>query len=267
MLAKRSGPVYNRRMRLLPIFQRLAVGMLCALGGGARADDVNVAVAANFSGAIKPLAAAFERATSHRLVISLGASGVLYAQIHHGAPFDVLLSADTKFPKKLEAEGRAVRNSRFTYAIGRLVLWSPQPGYIDARAEILRRGDFARIAIANPNTAPYGAAAEQTLRKLELWEQLQARVIRGDNVAQALQFIHSGNAPLGFIALAQLQALPNAAKGSHWLVPVEMHAPLRQEAVLLKRAADKATARAFLEFLRSARARSIIESLGYATAP
>lgn len=252
--------MHRFRLRLL-----LVSALLCS--ANAYADEVRVAVAANFTGAMKQLTPAFETATGHKLLSSFGASGGLYAQIRHGAPFDVLLSADADYPKKLELAGEAVSGTRFTYAIGRLALWSPNPGYVDANGAVLRRGDLKRLAIANPKTAPYGAAAEQTLRKLGLWEQLQPRLVQGENVAQTMQFVYSGNATLGFVALAQVRALPLSSVGSYWLVPADMHAPLRQEAVLLKRANANTAARAFLAFLREPRTRAQLESLGYGVIP
>lgn len=249
----------NTRNRCHPVFLLL----LAAITGAAQADQVTVAVAANFTGAIQRLAPDFERATGHTLVASFAATGKFYAQIANGAPFDVLLAADDETPKRLETDGLAVPGTRFTYAIGRLALWSPQSGVVDRRGDILRTGAIARLAIANPKTAPYGAAAVQTMKKLGVWERLSQRLVYGENVAQTLQFVSSGNATAGFVALAQVRALPASRAGSHWIVPAELHAPLRQDAVLLPRAAGNAGARAFLEYLRSTRARAAIEELGY----
>lgn len=229
----------------------------------AQAEQVNVAVAANFTAAMQRLAPAFERTGEHKLVSSFGASGKLYAQIVNGAPFDVLLSADDETPQRLEREGFGVAGSRFTYAIGRLVLWSPRAGRVDDHGEVLMTGDYKYLAIANPKTAPYGAAAEQVLRQRRAWERNLSRLVQGENISQALQFVHSGNAELGFIAQAQLIGLPPAQRGSHWLVPAALHRPLRQDALLLARAADKPGARAFLDFLRSDYARKTIADLGY----
>jgi molybdate transport system substrate-binding protein len=229
----------------------------------ARAEPVHVAVAANFTAAMQRLAPAFERASGHRLVTSFGASGKLYAQIVNGAPFDVLLSADEATPRRLEGEGYGVAGTRFTYAVGRLVLWSPQPERVDARGEVLTRGDFKHLAIANPKTAPYGAAAERALRSLRAWERIESRLVLGENIAQTLQFIHSGNAELGLVALAQVRSLPPEWRGSHWPVPNDMHPPLRQDALLLTRGADKPGARAFLAFLRTDAARATLIDLGY----
>jgi molybdate transport system substrate-binding protein len=250
------------------VYSRVGVLLLLLTGiGSAQAEQVTVATAANFTAAMQRLAPDFERASGHKLVSSFGATGKLYAQISNGAPFDVLLSADDATPAKLEMEGFAVTGTRFTYAIGRLVLWSPQSGVVDENGAILKSGDFAHLAIANPKTAPYGAAAEQALRRLGAWDRLTPRLVYGENIAQTFQFVHTGNAQLGFVALAQVRALPPDRHGSQWLVPESLHEPLRQDAVLLKRAADKPAARAFLDYLRSPKARAIIEDLGYATAP
>lgn len=236
---------------------------LVVIADAACAEQVTAAVAANFTSTITRLAPDFEHTTGHKLVVSVGATGKLYAQIANAAPFDVLLSADDETPRRMETEGLAVPGTRFTYAIGRLVLWSPQPGIVDSRGDILRTGDMARLAIANPKTAPYGAAAVQTMKKLGAWERLSQRLVYGENIAQTLQFVSSGNATAGFVALAQVRALPASQAGSLWIVPVELHEPLRQDAVLLKRAAGNTAARAFLEYLRSTRAKIIIEELGY----
>jgi molybdate transport system substrate-binding protein len=231
----------------------------------AQANEVRAAVAANFAVAMNRLAPAFERATGHRLSVSFGSTGKLYAQITNGAPFDVLLAADDERPKKLETEGYSVRGTRFTYAVGHLVLWSPDPAIIDANGEVLRTGDFSRLAIANAKTAPYGAAAEQALRRLGVWERVTPRLVRGENISQTFQFVSSGNAALGLVAAAQVRALPAARHGSQWLVPAQLHDPLLQDAVLLKHGANNVAARAFLEYLRSPQARLVIADLGYSS--
>jgi|SRR6266566_5220866 len=261
-------------MKIQPLAARLLVAPLLIIGlmfatCSAHADEVAVAVAANFAGAAHRLSADFERASGHRLIVSVGATGKLYAQIAHGAPFDVLLAADQDTPRKLEHQGLAVIGTRFTYAVGQLVLWSPDATLIDARGDVLRTGNFTHLAIANPKTAPYGAAAEQTLRKLGVmtWTRLTPRLVYGENIAQTFQFVTSGNAAAGFVALSQLKALPPSQRGSQWLVPQELYEPLRQDAVLLKRAADKPAARAFLDYLRGPTARSIIEGFGYTMEP
>lgn len=242
---------------------RMLVSFVALWATTTLADDVSVAVAANFTAALQRLAPEFERTSGHTLLASFGATGKLYAQIKNGAPFDVLLSADDETPLKLEQEGLGVAGTRFTYATGRLVVWSPNPDLVDDRGEILKKGEFAHLAIANPKTAPYGAAASQVMRKLGVWDRIASKLVYGENITQTAQFIHSGNAELGFIALSQVRSLPPTQRGSHWLVSADLYQPLRQDAVLLAHAADKPSARAFLEYLRSPRARTIIQELGY----
>lgn len=258
--AKPGAGRSRRALRLL-----LLLLVLPAPVTAARAGEAIVAVAANFAGAMQRLSPGFDRATGHRVRVSIGASGSLYAQIRNGAPFDALLSADAAIPKKLVQEGRAVPSTRFTYAIGRLVLWTPEPDRIQDGPAVLRAAEFGRLAVANPRTAPYGMAAEEVLRRLGLWERLAPRLVRGENVAQTFQFIASGNVPLGFVALAQVRALPPERAGSYWLVPPDLHDPLHQDAVLLKNpGTGRDAARAFLAYLRSPGARRVIEALGYA---
>ena len=233
------------------------------LGADARAAEVSVAVAANFAAPLKRIAAAFEQHSGHRVLSAVGSTGSLYAQVVHGAPFQVFLSADQKTVARLESEGHAVAGSRYTYATGRLALWSAQPGLVDDRAEVLRSARFQRLAIANPKLAPYGAAALEALDQLGLRGALQPRIVQGENIAQVHQFIASSNAQLGFVALSQVVQEGRPTGGSVWVVPTGLHAPLKQDAALLKRGADSAAARAFLEFLRSDAARAIIRAHGY----
>lgn len=237
----------------------LAAVLLAAIG--ARADDVKVAVAANFTAPMQEIARGFERETGHRVLLSFGATGALYAQIRHGAPFGLLLAADDETPRRLEREGMAIPGSRFTYAVGRLVLWSARPGLVDDRGEVLVRGGFfSRLAIANPATAPYGAAAMEVLSERGLLERLRPALVQGESIAQTFQFVKSGNAELGFIARAQL---PGEGQGSAWLVPAELHRPLRQDVIALKGPGDRPAARALLDYLRGERARAVIETYGY----
>jgi molybdate transport system substrate-binding protein len=243
----------------------LLLGLLAATP--ASADPVTVAVAANFSEAVKRMAPRFQRATGHKLIPSFGATGKFYAQIRNSAPFEVLLAADEETPRRLAAEGYAVPDSRFTYAVGWLALWSPTPGFVDSRGAVLRQGTFARLAIANPKLAPYGAAAETAMKKLGVHDAIAPKLVQGENIAQTFQFVQTGNAQLGFVALAQVMALKEGERGSWWIVPASLHAPIRQDAVLLKAGESKPAARAWLDFLKGAEARHIIESLGYATTP
>jgi molybdate transport system substrate-binding protein len=226
------------------------------------ADQVRVAVAANFTATMRALASAFQGATGHTVVLSSGSTGKLYAQILHGAPFALFLAADQDRPARLEAAGRA--SDRFTYALGRLVLWSPHPDRVDPRGEVLTRGRFRHLAIANPGTAPYGAAALQVLEHLGLASTLEARLVRGESIAQAYQFVATGNAELGFVALAQVT--PDS-RGSRWLVPRALHPPIRQDAVLLPPGRDQPAARALLAYLRGPAARALIGRSGYDLEP
>lgn len=228
------------------------------------ADEVNVAVAANFTAAVKQLTPVFEQKTGHKLLASFGATGQLYAQINNGAPFDVLLSADTETPQKLVQAGTADRASYFVYAIGQLALWSATPGYVDELEPTLKR-DFTKIAIANPKTAPYGAAAIETLDALKLRATLEPKFVTGENIAQTQQFVSSGNVPLGFVALAQVLALPSAERGSYVVVPEKLHTRIEQGAVVMTKAAHKKAAEDWLAFLKSPEAVTIIGKLGYAT--
>lgn len=238
-------------------------GVAWAMLGMAHADTVSVAVAANFTAPMQKIAAAFEADTGHKAELSFGATGKFYAQITHGAPFQVLLSADDTTPTRLEREGKAVAHSRFTYAIGTLVLWSAQPGTVDAKGDVLKSGDFKHLAIANPKLAPYGAAALQVMEKLGVATALQPRLVQGENIAQTFQFVSTGNAQLGFVALSQVMADGTIRSGSAWQVPASLHEPIRQDAVLLMPGKDSAAASALLTYLRGSKARAIIQSYGY----
>jgi molybdate transport system substrate-binding protein len=223
------------------------------------AAQTNVAVAANFTDAAKEIATVFRQKTGHEAVLSFGSSGQFQTQITQGAPFQVFLSADDIRPRKLVEDGLAVTDSRFTYAIGKLVLWSKSPGFVKGE-ETLRSGAFAKLSICNPIAAPYGAAAVAAMKSLKLYETLQPRLVEGATITQAYQFVETGNAELGFVALSQLTV--NDA-GSRWVVPQELYDPIRQDAVLLKGGADNEAARAFIQFLRGPEARAIIEKYGY----
>jgi molybdate transport system substrate-binding protein len=229
-------------------------------GNNAFAAQTNVAVAANFIDAAKEVAAAFKQKTGHEVVLSFGSSGQLYLQITQDAPFQILLSADDIRPKQLVNAGIGVAESLFTYAIGKLVLWSKTPNLVKG-AETLKMGAFSKLSIANPTAAPYGVAAVETLKALKIYEALQPKIVQGESIAQAFQFIDTGNAELGFIALSQLAG---NTSGSRWLVPQELYAPIRQDAVLLKKGASNEAATGFVTFLRGAETRAIIEKYGYA---
>lgn len=253
-----------RRRRLPRSRFVLALLLALSLAGPAAGEQAVVAVAANFSEVAERLAKDFERESGHTLTFVAGSTGKLYAQIANGAPFEVFLSADQERPERLEKEGLAVAGSRFTYATGRLTLWSREPGRIGRDgAAILRQGRFRHLAIANPALAPYGAAAKQALEKLGLWERCKDRIVMGQTIGQAHTLVDSGNAELGLVALSSVLSPRNDTKGSRWDVPSDLHAPIHQDAVLLARAARNPAARGFLDFLRSATGRAVIASYGY----
>lgn len=234
-----------------------------ALLAQARAAEVSVAVAANFTAPMQRIAQAFEQETGHKAVLSFGSTGGFYAQIRNGAPFQILLAADDETPLKLEREGLGVAGARFTYATGRLVLWSRQPGLVDDKGEVLRSGRYQRLALANPRLAPYGAAAIETLTRLGLLAAVQPRLVQGDNIGQAYQFVATGNAQLGFVALSQVYADGRIAQGSGWIVPASLHEPIRQDALLLNASKGNPAASALLAFLKGEKARALIRSFGY----
>ncbi|MGA7120451.1 MAG: molybdate ABC transporter substrate-binding protein [Polyangiaceae bacterium] len=229
----------------------------------ADANDVQVAVAANFAAPFQRIAAEFEKETRHHAVVVTGATGVLYAQIRNGGPFEVLLAADTATPKKLESEGLAVQGSRFTYAVGKLVLWSAKPEFVDRGGEVLRKGHFRYLAIANPRLAPYGAAAVEVIDALGLSAALGPKLLTGESIAQAAQFVATGNAELGFVALSQVAVPGQPVTGSYWAVPQRLYSPIRQDAALLQRGASNAAAIALLAYLKSAKAGDLIRAYGY----
>lgn len=260
MMAKRSGTAVLAALLL-------ALLLVAPAEAEQRKDAVRVAVAANFTTTMKELAAAFTARTGMAVVPSFGASGQLVAQIANGAPFDILLAADNEYPTQLVERGLGLDHSRFIYARGRLALWSGTVGYVDAEGRVLENGNFAKIAVANPKIAPYGRATREALQALGLLEQLQPRFVTGENIAQTQQFVASGSVPLGFVALAQVLALPEQRRGSYWVVPAELHQPLDQEAILLKRAERDAAARAFLDFLLFPEAIAIMRRHGYEAPP
>ncbi|MFO1385796.1 MAG: molybdate ABC transporter substrate-binding protein [Chitinivorax sp.] len=229
----------------------------------ALAEQAQIAVAANFMAPMQQMAPAFEAATGHKLLLSSGSTGKFYAQIKNGAPFDVLLAADDETPIKLEQEGAAVAGSRFSYAIGKLVLWSASADGVDAKGEVLRQGKFQRLAIANPKLAPYGRAAQQSLQALGVWDGLQGKLVMGENIAQTQQFVASGNAQLGLLAQSQVWRDGKLGSGSAWPVPENLHAPIRQDAVLLQKGKHNPAAQALINYLRSDAARAVLRSYGY----
>ncbi|MCP4697475.1 MAG: molybdate ABC transporter substrate-binding protein [Gammaproteobacteria bacterium] len=241
--------------------QFLAVAMMLAPGRSI-AEKIRVAVASNFMDAITSIVKRYETNTGHKVMLIFGSTGRHYAQIKNGAPFDAFFAADARRPELLEKEGTALPGSRFTYAVGKVVLWSSKMGYVDPKGSVLERGEFRHLAIANPKLAPYGKAAREVLQTLGLWERLSRRLVRGENIGQTFQFVHSGNAELGFVACSQAKCSNQPVKGSFWKVPQALYTPIEQQAVLLK---DNEAARAFLSFMRSEEALKIIHDYGYDT--
>jgi molybdate transport system substrate-binding protein len=233
-----------------------------AFAGPAAAADTQVAVAANFTEPAREIAAAFAKATGHNAILSFGSSGAFYTQMSHGAPFEVFLSADADRPKRAEQDGLGVPGSRFTYAIGRLILYSSKPGVIDGAGAILKRGGFEKVAIADPTAAPYGVAAVQVLKKLGVYEALAPKIVQGSSITQAYQFVATGAAQIGFVAQSQVIAEPG---GSRWLVPANLHAPIDQQAILLWTGQKNPAALAFVKFLKTPQAIAIIKRYGYET--
>lgn len=242
----------------------LLAGLLAALAAliaaPAVAAETQVAVAANFTAPANEIAAAFAKATGHSARLSFGSSGQFYAQMAHGAPYEVFLSADAERPIRAEQAGLGVPGSRFTYAVGRLVLYSKTPGVVDGDGAVLRSGRFAKLAIADPTAAPYGGAAVETLRKLGLYDALKPKIVQGSSITQAYQFVATGAAEMGFVALSQVA---EEQGGSRWIVPARLHAPIDQQAILLKTGQDNPAAKAFLAFLKGPQAKAIIRRYGY----
>ncbi|MBF0416302.1 MAG: molybdate ABC transporter substrate-binding protein [Magnetococcales bacterium] len=237
--------------------------LLMLIASPALADEIHVAVAANFTAPAKAISADFEKETGHQVILSFGATGKFYAQIKNGAPFEVLLAADSDTPAKLEQDGAAVPGSRFTYAIGQLVLWSSKPGVVDPAGAILKEKSFNHLAIADPKLAPYGAAAWETLTALGLLEAVKSRLVQAENIAQAHQFVASGNAELGFVALSQILKNNQIIDGSAWRVPEHLYKPIRQDAVLLNKGEGKAPVLSWLNHLKSKKGQTVMRSFGY----
>ena len=234
--------------------------LLLAIVSGASAADIRVAVASNFSRTMQDVARLFEQKTGHRVVLVFGSTGKHYAQIRNGAPFEVFFAADIERPQRLEQESVAQVDSRFTYAIGKLVLWSPDTGVVDPMGRVLNTGNFRFLAVANPRLAPYGRAAEQIIRAQGARGRLHGRMVRGENIGQAFQFVKSGNAELGFVSLSQIKQPGKPVEGSYWNVPQSLYTPIEQQAVVLQ---DNPIAFAFAEFVKSDGAREIIQAYGY----
>lgn len=241
-----------------------ALAFICTWGASsAQADTAQVAVAANFAEPFQKIAAAFLADTGHTAVSIVGSTGKFYAQIKSGAPFDVLLAADDETPRKLEDEGLAVKGQHFTYAIGKLALWSAQPHFVDAQGDVLKKGLFEHLALANPKLAPYGAAGVETLKALGLYEALSSKIVQGESIAQAHQFVSTGNAELGFVALSQIAKPDKPAIGSWWLVPSQYYTPILQDAALINKGANNVAATALMKYLKGDKAKAVIKAYGY----
>ena len=251
--------MYPLRILLSLLFPLL----LAVSAGPAQAAQVLVAVAANFTAPMKTIAAEFTRDTGHQTKLAFGGSGKFYAQIRNGAPFQMLLSADDETPAKLVQDGMAMADSRTTYAIGTLVLWSARPGYVDAKGEVLKKGQFNKIALANPKLAPYGKAAVEVLTGMGLLATLAPKFVQGENIAQTWQFASTGNAKLGFVALSQVMKDGKISSGSGWIVPAKLHTPIRQDAVILTSGKGNPAAEALMKYLKSEKAKAIIKAYGY----
>ncbi len=241
----------------------LACSLLVLAQTLVHAGEATIAVAANFNGSMEIIKPAFEKATGHTLTVAYGTVGKFYAQIKNGAPFDVLVSSDEAVPIRLEKEGLALPETRYTYAIGKLMLWSSKPGFVDDQGDVLKRGDFRHLAVANPKTAVYGAAAVEVMDRLGLRATLEPKWVTGENITQTYQFVFTGNADLGFVALSQIYKDGKYAEGSHWAVPQMLYPVLRQDVVLLTRGKDNPAARALVDYLKSDFAKQVIHSHGY----
>lgn len=262
--ARISSCHYSCSFAMKHFYSRIALCVATLLSGIVHAAEVSVAVAANFTAPMKIIAGHFERDTGHKATLSFGGTGQFYAQIRNGAPFQVLLAADTETPAKIEHEGLGVPGSRFTYAIGKLVLWSKQPGVVDDTGAILKSGNLGKIAIANPKLAPYGAAAMQVMNALGVTSRLTPKLAEASNIGQAFQYVASGNAQIGFVALSQVLENGTLKEGSAWIVPSNLYSPIQQDAVLLKAGDNNPAAQALLNYLRTDAAKQVMTSFGYA---
>ena len=231
-----------------------------SFSSAAAADEIRIAVASNFAKAMADISAGFEQATGHKVMLAFGSTGKHYAQIRNGAPFDAFFAADAERPRLLEEAGLIIAGSRFTYAIGQIALWRPGNGPLAIGPDVLSDPDFRHLAIANPRLAPYGVAARQVLSDLGLWAPLQTRLVRGENIAQTFQFVASGNADLGFVAVSQIKSSNGAIAGSAWIPPIEAYQPIVQQAVLLK---NRDAAHAFMKYVKDGEARAVIDRHGY----
>jgi molybdate transport system substrate-binding protein len=256
--------VQHMRQYSYAIGSLLAVMLVCTGWSTASADEIQVAVAANFTVPMRKIADEFEKETGHKPLLSFGTVGQFYAQIKNGAPFEALVSSDMQTPNKLVHDGLAVAETRYTYAIGKLILWSAAPGVVDPNGEVLKSGTFQHLALANPNLAVYGAAGQEVLKNLGVWEAVQRKIVLAENITQAYQFVASGNADIGFVALSQVTS-PNGKieQGSSWAPPADLYPPIKQDVILLSAAKDKAAALALVNYLKTDKAKAIIRAYGY----
>ena len=247
----------------LNVWVFVAALLLGTAASSANAGEVNAAVAANFTAPVQQIVEQFQKESGNTVKLSFGSTGKFYTQIKEGAPFDVFLAADEKTPNLLVQEGLAVANTHFVYALGKLVLWSAKPGFVDDNGAVLSKGSYSKLSYADPKLAPYGFAAQETLQKLNLWDKVQSKLVTGESISQAHQFAATGNAELSFIALSQITKNGKVTEGSWWLVPENLYTPIKQGAVMLSSAKDKVAAQAFLTYLKSDKAVAIIRSYGY----
>lgn len=260
-----TRPILSRHGRARSVWGAVLLGVLLLTTRPAvHAAEVQVAVAANFSEPMKAIAAVLQKTTGHTALLTIGATGKFHAQILNGAPFDVFLAANTESPAALEAAGLGVPGTRFTYARGKLVLWSSDPARVDGAGKVLAQGGFRKLAIASPKAAPYGAAAVEALTALGLWTQLEPQIVQGESIGQAYSFVATGNAELGFVALSQVLENGHLKRGSMWQVPPTLYRPIRQDALLLKRGRNNPAARELLALLQSPRIQDLVRSYGYA---
>ena len=227
------------------------------------AAEAQIAVAANFAEPIKAIASVLKKTTGHTIKVTLGATGNLYAQIKNGAPFDVLLAADTNTPEKLEKESMAQPGSRFTYATGKLVLWSADAKRVDAKGEVLKSANLGKVSYANPKTAPYGAATMKVLDSLGLTAAITPKLVQGESIGQTFAFAATGNADVGFVAMSQVLEGGKLKSGSMWVIPQTLYAPIRQDAIVLQRGTDNEAAKALMQLLKSPNIKDLIRSYGY----
>lgn len=244
---------------------KLLLALTLSFAWPALADEVQVAVAANFTAPMKTIAADFEKDTGHKAVLAFGTVGKFYAQIHNGAPFEVMVASDEETPEKLVRDGLALGDTRYVYAIGKLVLWSAKPGFVDGGGMVLKKGDFQHLALANPKLAVYGAAGMEVMKRLGVLPALESKFVPAENITQAHMFVSSGTAELGFVAYSQVAGKDGSgiASGSAWMVPQAFYPSIRQDVIVLAKGKDNPAATALASYLKTPKAKAIIRSYGY----